>query len=99
MKLKTNKFFFKEPRTKNTNKKNGTNTRISPARGTTLEFKMPSMDLEGGESEEKKKVIDAKLDVIWPRTHTHNLSKEAMLKRIKHRHIKQRLTVEWLHMH
>jgi hypothetical protein len=57
------------------------------------------MDLEGGESEEKKKVIDAKLDVIWPRTRTHNLSKEAMLKRIKHRHIKQRLTVEWLHMH
>jgi hypothetical protein len=57
---------------------------------------MPSMDLEGGESEEKKKIIDTKLDVIWP--HTHNLSKEAMLKRIKHRHIKQRLTVEWLHM-
>lgn len=54
------------------------------------------MDLEGGESEEKKKIIDTKLDVIWP--HTHNLSKEAMLKRIKHRHIKQRLTVEWLHM-
>lgn len=44
----------------------------------------------------KKRVIDAKLDALWP--HTHTLLKEATLKRIKHRHIKQRLTVEWLHM-
>jgi len=49
---------------KNTNEKNGTNTRISPARGATLEFKMPSMDLEEGESDKKKRVIDAKLDAL-----------------------------------
>jgi hypothetical protein len=95
LKLKTNKKFAKELRTKNINKKNGTNTRISAARGTTLEFKMPSMDLEGGESEEKKRSSILNSTSFG---HTHNLSKEAMLKRIKHRHIKQRLTVEWLHM-